>query len=85
MIKTKKNVIIKVNPRIRFPRTYKRFSGLMAQLLTKMSIKSPEDKITLLEIVNGPIESHLPADSFIVGTSAKGHLVTNFEEYFNQK
>ena len=39
-ISTKKGVLIKVNPNIRLPRTYKRFSGLMAQLLTKMKIKS---------------------------------------------
>ena len=42
LIKTKKGVLIKVNPKIRFPRTYKRFSGLMAQLLTKMKIKLTE-------------------------------------------
>ena len=37
-IQTKKGVLIKINPAIRLPRTYKRFSGLMAQLLTKMKI-----------------------------------------------
>jgi rRNA small subunit pseudouridine methyltransferase Nep1 len=42
-INTKKGVLIRVNPAIRLPRTYKRFSGLMAQLLTKMKIKSPEE------------------------------------------
>ena len=39
-IQTKKGVLIKVDPKIRMPRTYKRFSGLFAQLLTKMKIKS---------------------------------------------
>ena len=42
LINTKKNVVIKINPKIRLPRTYKRFSGLMAQLLTKLKIKSPD-------------------------------------------
>ena len=83
LINTKKGVIIKVSPTVRLPRTYKRFSGLMAQLLTKMRIKSPEGKETLLEVVNGPIESHLPKDSFRVGTSTKGHLVTELEPYMN--
>ena len=83
LIRTKKNVIIKVAHDIRLPRTYKRFSGLMAQLLTKMKIKAPGGKETLLEIVNGSIESHIPRDSFKVGTSTKGHLVSELEPYMN--
>ena len=79
IIHTKKGVLIKVAPTIRLPRTYKRFSGLMAQLLTKMKIKSPESKVTLLEVVNGPIESHFPSDPFIIGTSIKGHLVKDLD------
>lgn len=39
-IETKKGVFIKVSQQIRLPRTFKRFSGLMAQLLTKLKIKS---------------------------------------------
>jgi rRNA small subunit pseudouridine methyltransferase Nep1 len=83
VIQTKKGVLIKVSPNIRLPRTYKRFSGLMAQLLTKMRIRSPDTKEPLLEVVNGPISSHLPRDSFKVGTSTKGHLITELEQYMN--
>ena len=85
LINTKKGVIIKVAPTIRLPRTYKRFSGLMAQLLTKMKIKSPESKVTLLEVVNGPIESHFPPDAFVIGTSTKGHLVADLDGYFKSQ
>ena len=85
IIRTKKGVLIKVSPEIRLPRTYKRFSGLMAQLLTKMRIRSPEDKTTLLEIVNGPIESHLPPGALVIGTSTKGHLVPDLDKYFNEQ
>ena len=56
LLMTKKGVVIKIAPTIRLPRTYKRFSGLMAQLLTKMKIKSPENKVVLMEIVNGSID-----------------------------
>ena len=38
-IRTEKNVLIEVNPAIRIPRTFKRFGGLMVQLLHKMKIK----------------------------------------------
>ena len=81
---TKKGVVIKVSPNIRLPRTYKRFSGLMAQLLTKMRIRSSENKEVLIEILNGKIEDHLPKNSFKVGTSTKGHLVTDLDQYFNE-
>ena len=84
VIRTKKGVVIKVNPKIRLPRTYKRFSGLMAQLLTKMKIKSPENSETLLEVVNGKIESMLPYKARVVSTSSKGHLVCDLQEYIQQ-
>ena len=84
LLTTKKGVVIKVNPKIRLPRTYKRFSGLMAQLLTKMKIKSSENREVLMEVVNGTVEDHIPQNSYKVGTSTKGHLVTDLDGYFNK-
>ena len=46
-----------------------------------MKIRSPEDKLTLMEVVNGTITDHLPTNSVIVGTSTKGRLVPDLEEY----
>ena len=66
---TKKGVLIKVSPDIRFPRTYKRFSGLITELLTNMKIKSDGDGPPLLEILNGQVETHLPENAYKVGTS----------------
>ncbi|KAF8189707.1 nucleolar essential protein 1 [Pholiota molesta] len=43
-IHTARGVLIEVNPHVRIPRTFKRFSGLMVQLLHKLSIRG----------VNGP-------------------------------
>ena len=49
------------------PRTIKRFSGLMAQLMTKMKIKSQDQDAKnlvggdmLLEIVNGSVKDYIP-------------------------
>lgn len=39
-IHTSKGVLIEVNPQVRIPRTFKRFSGLMVQLLHRLSIRS---------------------------------------------
>ena len=41
-IRTARGVLIEVNPTVRIPRTFKRFSGLMVQLLHKLSIRSVE-------------------------------------------
>ena len=38
-VHTQKNVLFKVSPRTRVPRTFKRFCGLMVQLLQKLSIR----------------------------------------------
>ena len=38
-VRTKKNVLFEVDPSVRIPRTFKRFSGLMSQLLQKLSIR----------------------------------------------
>ena len=39
-VNTQKNVLFKVSPHTRLPRTFKRFCGLMVQLLQKLSIRS---------------------------------------------
>jgi rRNA small subunit pseudouridine methyltransferase Nep1 len=39
-MKTRLNVLVQVNPQIRLPRTFKRFAGLMVQLLHKMKIRA---------------------------------------------
>lgn len=53
-IHTAKNVLIQVNPQVRLPRTFKRFCGLMVQLLQKLSIRSSNGPDKLLKVpLNG--------------------------------
>lgn len=59
-IHTAKGVLIEVNPSVRIPRTFKRFSGLMVQLLHKLSIKSVNSEEKLLKVIKNPITDHLP-------------------------
>ncbi|BFZ62265.1 18S rRNA pseudouridine methyltransferase [Saitoella coloradoensis] len=61
-IQTQKNVLIEVNPHVRIPRTFKRFSGLMVQLLHKLSIRSVNGSEKLLKVIKNPITDHLPAN-----------------------
>ncbi|RUS22298.1 Alpha/beta knot methyltransferase [Endogone sp. FLAS-F59071] len=61
-IHTARNVLIEVNPHVRIPRTFKRFSGLMVQLLHKLSIRSVNGSEKLLRVIKNPVTDHLPAN-----------------------
>jgi len=73
-IATTKKVLIDVHPSIRIPRTYKRFAGLMVQLLHKMKIKAGNDSTTLLKVIKNPFSQHLPAGTRCFGMSCEGTL-----------
>lgn len=62
-IHTKSNVLIQVNPHVRIPRTFRRFSGLMIQLLHKLSIRAVNGSEKLLKVIKNPITDHLPLPS----------------------
>ncbi|CCD25748.1 18S rRNA pseudouridine methyltransferase NDAI_0F04300 [Naumovozyma dairenensis CBS 421] len=59
-IQTSRGILIEVNPTVRIPRTFKRFSGLMVQLLHKLSIRSVNSEEKLLKVIKNPITDHLP-------------------------
>lgn len=73
-ISTTKNVLIQVNPCIRMPRTYKRFAGLMVQLLHKLKIKATAQSDVLLKVVKNPVSQYLPAGTRAFGMSCQGTL-----------
>lgn len=49
-VHTSRNVLIQVNPKIRLPRTFKRFCGLMVQLLQKLSIRATNGPDKLMRV-----------------------------------
>ncbi|KFY22242.1 hypothetical protein V491_02858 [Pseudogymnoascus sp. VKM F-3775] len=59
-IATAKGVLIEVSPTVRIPRTFKRFAGLMVQLLHRLSIRSTNSQEKLLKVIKNPISDHLP-------------------------
>ena len=73
-IQTSKKVLIDVNPAIRIPRTYKRFAGLMVQLLHKMKIKASSESTTLLKVIKNPFSQYLPPATRCHGMSCQGKL-----------
>ncbi|KAF8451100.1 Alpha/beta knot methyltransferase [Boletus edulis BED1] len=62
-IHTAKGVLIEVNPHVRIPRTFKRFSGLMVQLLHKLSIRGVNGPEKLLKVIKNPVSDHLPVNT----------------------
>lgn len=62
-IHTAKGVLIEVNPHVRIPRTFKRFSGLMVQLLHKLSIRSVKGSEKLLRVIRNPVTEHFPPNT----------------------
>lgn len=59
-IRTANNVLIEINPATRIPRTFKRFAGLMVQLLHKYHITAAESSVKLIKVIKNPVTDHLP-------------------------
>ena len=54
-VRTVKGVLIKIHPQVRLPRTFKRFCGLMVQLLQKFSIHATNASSKLLKVPMQPV------------------------------
>ena len=74
-IQTAKGVLIEVSPTVRIPRTFKRFAGLMVQLLHRLSIKSVNSQEKLLKVISNPITDHLPPNCRKITLSFDAPLV----------
>ncbi|KAH0576910.1 putative Ribosome biogenesis protein NEP1 [Spironucleus salmonicida] len=79
-IRTKLNQIIYINPAIKFPRTYKRFAGLMVQLLHKHIIRAADTGDVLLRLIKGPITRHIPLNIDTIMLSRDAEMV-DFQDY----
>jgi rRNA small subunit pseudouridine methyltransferase Nep1 len=75
-VRTAKGVLIEVSPQIRIPRTFKRFAGLMVQLLHKLSIRAANGPHKLLKVIKNPIVDHLPPNARITLLSVTGRCAT---------
>jgi len=80
-IHTQNNVLIEVNPQIRIPRTFKRFCGLMVQLLHKLHIKASEGNTVLMKVIKNPITDHIPANSRKICMSYHSKQIIKLPEY----
>ncbi|MCJ1441190.1 MAG: 18S rRNA pseudouridine methyltransferase [Stictis urceolatum] len=74
-ISTAKGVLIEVSPTVRIPRTFKRFAGLMVQLLHRLSIRSTTSQEKLLKVIKNPITDYLPPNCRKVTLSFEAPVV----------
>lgn len=74
-IHTTKGVLIEVNPHVRIPRTFKRFSGLMVQLLHKLSIRGVNGPEKLLKVIRNPVADHLPLNTHKITLSGDAKTI----------
>lgn len=79
-IHTEKNVLIEINPQTRIPRTFKRFAGLMVQLLHKFAVKASENATKLLHVIKNPITDHLPVGCKKFAMTFSSKIVKNCRE-----
>ncbi|MCO5570105.1 hypothetical protein L7F22_023821 [Adiantum nelumboides] len=80
-VMTDSKVLIQVNPHIRIPRTFKRFCGLMVQLLQKLSIRATNGPEKLLRVVKQPVTKHLPVGARRIGLSHSAPKVIKLHDY----
>ncbi|KAF8505069.1 Alpha/beta knot methyltransferase [Hysterangium stoloniferum] len=74
-IHTARGVLIEVNPHVRIPRTFKRFGGLMVQLLHKLSIRGVNGSEKLLKVIKNPVTDHFPPNTFKLTLSGDASTV----------
>jgi len=79
-IHTDTNVLIEVNPEIRIPRTFRRFCGLMVELLQRHKIRAAGANATLMKIVSSPVSKYLPPTGPKIGFSVSGEQ-TSLREF----
>lgn len=86
-IHTARGVLIEVSPTVRIPRTFKRFAGLMVQLLHRLSIRSTNSQEKLLKVIKNPITDHLPPNCHKVTLSYDAAVVRvkDYIEYLGAK
>ncbi|CAN8254357.1 unnamed protein product [Cochlearia groenlandica] len=80
-VRTEKGVLLEVKPHVRIPRTFKRFAGIMLQLLQKLSISAVGSREKLLRVIRNPVKDHLPVNSRIIGFSHSSEKLINMQKH----
>ncbi|XP_042500772.1 ribosomal RNA small subunit methyltransferase NEP1-like isoform X2 [Macadamia integrifolia] len=82
-VKTEKGVLFEIKPYARLPRTFKRFSGLILQLLQKLTVNASGKREKLLRVVKNPVTRYLPLNSRKIGLSHSAERMVKIQDYVN--
>lgn len=80
-VRTEKGVLFEVNPHVRIPRTFKRFAGIMLQLLQKLSISAVGKREKLFRVIKSPVTQYLPPNSRKIGFSYSSERLVDIQNY----
>eukprot|EP00963_Diacronema_lutheri_P003357 scaffold281_cov318-Pavlova_lutheri.AAC.40 len=80
-VHTKSNVLLSIHPQVRLPRTFKRFCGLMLQLLQKLSIRATNGSEKLLKVIKQPVTKYFPPNARRVGFSVSAPDVSDLRTW----
>lgn len=80
-VRTENGVLFEIKPNVRLPRTFKRFCGLMSQLLQKLSITAEGTREKLLNVIKNPVTKYLPVGARKIGLSYKAEKSVNLFDY----
>lgn len=80
-VRTAKNVLIEIHPQTRIPRTIRRFSGLMVELLQKFKVRGTSGSTPLLRVIRNPLTSHLPVGTRKIVCTYNCENLTDIREH----
>ncbi|CAB4286423.1 unnamed protein product [Prunus armeniaca] len=80
-VRTAAGVLIEIKPHVRIPRTFKRFCGVMLQLLQKLSISAVGKREKLMRVIKNPVTQYLPVNSRKIGFSYSSEKLVNIQNY----
>ncbi|XP_047964425.1 ribosomal RNA small subunit methyltransferase NEP1-like [Salvia hispanica] len=80
-VKTQQGQLLEIKPHTRLPRTYKRFSGLMVQLLQDLRITATGNGEKLLRLIQNPVTQYLPTNSRKIGFSHSSEKLIDMHNY----
>ncbi|KAL2930733.1 Ribosomal RNA small subunit methyltransferase NEP1 [Bienertia sinuspersici] len=82
-VKADSGVIIKFKPQTRIPRTFKRFCGIMVELLEKSCVRAKDSGEVLIEVLKEPLALHMPENARIIGLSYSSEKLVDVEDYLS--
>ncbi|KAG4169301.1 hypothetical protein ERO13_A12G087250v2 [Gossypium hirsutum] len=80
-VRTEKGVLIEVKPHVRIPRTYKRFSGIILQLIQKLNITAVGKREKVLRVIKSSVTSYFPVSSRKIGFSYCSDKLVKMRKY----